>query len=279
MSRELTLALGLVVVVLLVFGLPRVREVLTGFFLFHPQRGQERTPAAVGLEFEEQWIQAPDGVRTQNWWIPYQGPAERRLPVAVLSFHGNAGTMSDRLEYTRPLHDLGVSQFIAEYRGYGDSQGRPNASGLEADAHAALDWLRESQPELKIVAHGRSLGGAVAISLSDQPLDGLFVESTFTSLTEMAPRSGLPFAAQLIAYDFPSKERIGRYPGPVFLVHGGRDELIPFSMGEALAEEVRQGAGRLSWFPVAHGEHNNVWGVAGPGYWTAVRAWLEEIAG
>jgi len=254
---------------------------LTNAMLFYPTRGQDHTPAAVGLEYDELWITAEDGTRTQCWWMPYQGPPTRALGVTVLAFHGNAGTISHRLDFHRQLHDLGASVMAAEYRGYGDSEGRPSEEGLSMDAVAALAEARaraEAHGDAVIV-HGRSLGGAVAIRLAaDAQVDGLIAESTFTSLTEMAALSGIPLARHLVAYNFESVMHIGEVDTPVMLVHGDADELIPFSMGERLRDRARQAGLDVDWFPVAGGTHNDTWHRAGPGYWTHLRGWLEPLS-
>lgn len=251
-----------------VIVLPFMLRSVTDAFLFHPTRGQAATPADVGLAYEEVWLQADDGVRTQAWWMPRDGAT-----TCVLSFHGNAGTMADRLGHLKPLHALGVSVLAAEYRGYGDSEGRPSEEGLARDARVALAEARRRCD--RVVVHGRSLGGAVAIRLaSEEPVDGLIVESTFTTLKEMAASSGIPLATHLVAYEFRSVERIAEVTAPTLVVHGVRDELIPLAMGEALVEAA---AGPTTWLAVPGGTHNDTWVVGGERYWAAVREFLAGV--
>ncbi len=265
-------ALLLLVVLLMI---PTLLRQVTNAFLFHPVRGQSRTPAAVGLHYEELELTAEDGVRTQAWWIPWSGAPEEGLGVSVVTFHGNAGTMADRLEHTRWLHDLGVSVLTAEYRGYGDSEGSPDEEGLAADALAALAGLRARAGTDRVVVHGRSLGGAVAIRLaSDRPVDGLVVESTFTDLRSMAARSGLPLATHLVAYDFDSLARIARLEVPVMIVHGEADELIPLAMGHRLRDAA---PGPVEFFQVPGGTHNDTWVRAGASYWNRLGGWLKSV--
>jgi uncharacterized protein len=267
----LFVALGATIVI------PTLLRQMTDSFLFHPTRGQDRTPTAVGLRFSELRLVAEDGVVTQAWWVPYQGPPEQRLGVSVVTFHGNAGTMADRLEHTRLLHDLGVSVLTAEYRGYGDSEGKPGEEGMAADARAALAELRvRAEPRGdKVVIHGRSLGGAVAIRLAaDRSADGLVVESTFTNLKEMAGRSGIPLATHLVAYDFDSLSKVRALDLPLLIVHGEADELIPVSMGRSLREAA---AGPAELFTVPGGTHNDTWVRAGASYWNRLGTWLRQL--
>ncbi len=253
--------------------LPFLLRQMTDAFLFHPVRGQRHSPSDFGLAFEELMLPASDGVQTQAWWIPYEGPDP--LGVAVLTFHGNGGTMAERLDHTRALHDLGVSVLTAEYRGYGASEGRPSEEGLADDALAAFDRMAQLAPDHKLVIHGRSLGGAVAIRLaSERRPAGLAVESTFTTLRDMAGRSGIPLATQLVAYEFASIDRVGEITCPLFVVHGTADDLIPHEMGERLHAAAGGPAELLS---VAGGTHNDTWVRAGPAYWDRLDAWLKGL--
>lgn len=107
-----------VVPVLLLAGLggtPVLLRALTNAMLFHPTSGQARVPSDLGMPHHELWVTADDGVRTQLWWIEGQPGA----PV-LLMFHGNAGTMADRLDNVARLHARGFTVATAEYRGYGE---------------------------------------------------------------------------------------------------------------------------------------------------------------
>jgi fermentation-respiration switch protein FrsA (DUF1100 family) len=260
----------LVALVLGLLVIPHLLRAFTDSMLFHPERGQPATPGSYGVDFEEVWLIAPDRVRTQAWWMEAPGAT-----ATVLGFHGNAGTMGDRLPHLLRLRELGVNVLAAEYRGYGDSEGKPSEQGFAQDAAAALQAARARSP-LPVVVHGRSLGGAVAIRLaSEHAVDGLIVESTFTSLAAMAGRTGIPLASRLVPYRFDSEQRIARIEAPVLVVHGDRDELIPLAMGERLVQ-VAPNARLLT---VAGGAHNDTWVVGGARYWAALRSFLGTVAG
>lgn len=252
-------------------GNPILRR-LTDAMLFHPTRGQARTPASFGVDYEELAVLATDGVRTQAWWIPgdVSGPV-------VLMFHGNAGSIADRLENAMMIRELGVDLMMAEYRGYGDSQGRPSERGLYRDATAALAEARDRACGRPVVVFGRSLGGAVAVDLaSREQVDGLIVESTFTSLPAMARSTRIPFATRAVAYAFDSVAKIGRVKAPVLVIHGDADELVPFRMGEAL-HRAAVGSVDARFFRVHGGDHNGTWLAGGSAYWDAWREMLERV--
>jgi fermentation-respiration switch protein FrsA (DUF1100 family) len=252
------------------------RRALTNALLFYPERGQARSPADLGMPFEAVWLRARDGVRTQAWWIPAPGDG----PVVVF-FHGNAGTMSDRLENARLLRGLGVSLLMAEYRGYGDSEGKPSERGLRLDAERAVAEARQRSDGNAVVVFGRSLGGAVAIDVASRTprgIDGLIVESTFTSLPDMArAATRMSLAARVVAYRFDSLTKIRRLEMPILIVHGEADDLVPFRMGEALRDAARRAA-CVQFHSVASGDHNSTWVLGGAPYLRAWREFLDLVA-
>ena len=254
----------------------RLLRGLTDLFVFHPERGQRVLPSDLGIPYQHLWLTASDGVRTEAWWMPSSQSAGPLWPATILTFHGNAGTMADRLDWCREALARGASVLAVEYRGYGNSDGRPSEDGLRRDALVAFERARELAAEQAgpLLVHGRSLGGAVAIGLAAEVSpDGLVAESTFTSIAEMAVLTAIPFAARLATYRFESIVSLPQVAAPVFLVHGRTDELIPFAMGEAL-RDARQSAGvPVHFLEVTGGEHNGAWRFAGEEYWQQLAAW------
>ena len=249
-----------------------LRRRMTDVMLFYPERGQTRTPGDLGLTYEETHPLAQDGVHTEFWWMPADGPV-------VLFFHGNAGTMGDRLDIARQLHDLGAAVAFSEYRGYGNSEGRPNESGLYLDARAALVQARQLAGNRPVIVAGRSLGGAVAIELAaTEAVDGLVVESSFTSLADIAGATGIPFAGRLAAYDFDSRSKIAQVSAPILITHGDADELVPFAMGRELETTARHGASpEVRFHAVSGGGHNDIILTGGNPYWQAWASFLAHV--
>jgi len=109
----------------------------------------------------------------------------------ILFSHGNAedlGTLRPTLE---ELRKLGFSVFAYDYRGYGTSSGSSSEETTYQDVDAAYDYLTrvEKIPPGRIIALGRSLGGAIAIDLAARkPLGGLIVESSFVSAYRVLTR-------------------------------------------------------------------------------------------
>lgn len=203
-------------------------------FLFHPSRDESPEMARLG---ERVTYTADDGVRLSGWWVPARGARHRTL----VFFHGNAETASNRWDWADALADRGTDVLLAEYRGYGQSEGTPSARGIERDAEAAVRYLLETRHVApgQLVVQGHSLGGAAAIAALAGPASGVagaVIESTFTSLHDMARAIvGLPLTRLLPdAYALDSASRAPSIRVPILHVHGDRDEVIPFEMGQRL---------------------------------------------
>ncbi len=252
---------------------------ITDLFVFHPVRGQHTQPSQLGMEFLDLRIVAEDGVRTQGWWMPSSVQGAPFSGATVLTFHGNGGTMADRLDWCQQIVSRGASVLAVEYRGYGESEGRPSEEACRADACAALVEARRLSADLPgpLLIHGRSLGGAVAIGLAaESEHSGLIAESTFTRVGDMAALTGIPLARKLVAYRFDSIDRIREIVPPVFLVHGTADTLVPYSMGVALRDARLKEGHSVRFLEVEGGEHNSTWQEAGERYWQVLGQWFDE---
>lgn len=250
---------------------PRLAE----YFLFVPSRVDPGpAPVVASVRGEDVSLEAVDGVRLHAWWFE----AGEAAP-AVLLFHGNAGTIADRTPLARAYLENGISILLLSYRGYGRSGGSPSLEGVAHDGAAALDWLvgRLGDPG-RIVLHGRSLGGAVAVRVgSDRQVAGVILESTFTTLEEIA-RAVYPFLPSFLFRRLEGHadalEAVRRVRAPVLVVHGTADRLIPVRMGRALVEAAGNGA---LWYEVAGAGHNDMWIVGGADYFDRLARFVTEV--
>jgi len=206
--------------------------------IYFPDRQVTATPAAVGLEYEEEWLTASDGERLQAWFIP----GGQEAPV-VLFCHGNASNISDasHLEIMRILHSLGLSVCIFDYRGFGASTGSPSEQGTALDARAAWRHLVEGRGyrSEEVILWGRSLGGGIASNLARQVgrCRALVLESTFTSIPDMARRL-FPFLPLRwgIKHRYPVMEHVQEVECPVLVMHSRQDETVPYGFGRRVFE-------------------------------------------
>ena len=239
--------------------------------VYLPERHLDQTPAERGLDYADQWITTADGVRVHAWYVP--GPED--APV-VLFTHGNAGNISHRLHILELLNRLGAGVLILSYRGYGLSEGSPDEAGTYSDAQAAYQHLTTTlgiAPQ-RIVLFGRSLGGGIASWLAaNEDCGGLVLESTFTSIPDMAAHLYPIFPVRMLArirYD--TRSRMSALRCPVLIVHGPADEVVPFSHGETLFRALR-GDGDFLRIP---GGHNDALMLEDAGYHRAWSRMLER---
>jgi len=223
--------------------------------VYHPIRALDATGAALGRPFEDVVLKARDGVILNGWFFPASTNAHRRH-LAILFCHGNAGNISHRLDTCIALLATGVNVFVFDYRGYGRSQGSPSEQGTYLDAEAAYHWLRQKGfAGTNIIAFGESLGGGVVAELAvREPVGGLVLQSSFTSVTDMGAElfPWLPVRSLgTIKYDTHSK--LPRLHLPVLIMHSPTDELVGFHHGQknfAVANEPK-----LFW--ELRGDHNS----------------------
>jgi fermentation-respiration switch protein FrsA (DUF1100 family) len=190
------------------------------------------TPAQAGLpQAEEVDLTAADGVHSLVWHVP---PGENK-PV-ILYFHGNGGTLRYRAARFRKLIGDGVGLVGLEYRGFGGLPGEPTEAGLIADAQSAYAFAAARYPAQQIVVWGESLGSGLAVALAvDKPVGRLILEAPFTSIAAIATLRYWYMPVRLLMKDqYRSDERIIKVTAPVLILHGARDTVVPYAMGEQL---------------------------------------------
>lgn len=155
----------------------------------------------------------------------------------ALFFHGNAGNISTNEANIAYLKDAEVSFLMIDYPGYGLSKGKPSEQTLYDSAQTAYDWiLEQGWTSDQIVINGQSLGGAIAIEIaSKNECKSLIVEATFTSTYDIA-EIHYPWIPKrlFIPNRFVSKDKIGDVECPILILHGDRDNLIPYAFAEEL---------------------------------------------
>jgi uncharacterized protein len=201
--------------------------------IYHPDPNLEVSPAAIGLAYNDVTLTTSDGTQIHGWWIPAENSRS-----TILFCHGNAGNISHRLESILLFHQLDLSVFIFDYRGYGKSAGSPSEEGTYRDAAAAYNYLREYREISpgKIIIFGRSLGGAVAIELAvEKEAAALICESSFTSAVDMGKLIFPYLPVNLLGFDkYDSISKVGKLSLPKLFIHSREDDIIPFGQGERL---------------------------------------------
>lgn len=190
------------------------------------------TPAQAGLpEAQQVALTAADGVRITAWHV-----APKNGKPVIVYFHGNGGSLRSVAPRLRKLAGSGIGLLALEYRGYGGNAGTPSEAGLIADADAAYALAASHYPTRQIVLWGQSLGSGVAVAIAAKhPVGRLILEAPFTSAAALASLHYRYIPVRLLIKDgFYSDARIGKVTAPLLILHGARDQVTPYAMGEAL---------------------------------------------
>lgn len=240
--------------------------------LYWPVREVASDPGELRLAFESVSFRSADGVLLTGWYVPAQNS-----DFTLLFCHGNGGNISHRLDSINIFHNLGLNCFIFDYRGYGESEGKPTEEGTYADAGAAYKWLIEEKniSAEDIIIFGRSLGGAVAARLaSEVEAAALVVEGSFTSYVDMGRRFYPYMPVRLLAkFSYSTIDYIGDVDYPVMIIHSRDDELVPFEFGQQLYEAANE----PKEFVEISGGHNDGFLVSGEVYNKALGKWLKFL--
>lgn len=251
-------------------------RLLENRFIYFPPRypeGFEVGPESLGLKVTDVWLTTEDEVRLNGRFTP-----ATTSPKLLLWFHGNAENVGMGIDRMSGFAALGVGVLEVDYRGYGKSAGKPNEEGLNRDADAAYRYLvevRRLRPE-DIVIYGHSLGGAVAVALAARrPCGGLIVESSFTSIRDMARRMfRIPLVEYIPRSRFDSARQIAGVRAPVLIIHGTDDDVVPFSMGRRLFEAARE---PKAFFPVEGAGHDDPYLVGGKRYLDRIDEFVRSL--
>lgn len=177
--------------------------------------------------------------------------------ATVLYFGGNEFRLDrEGKPVVEALAKAGVDIVIFDHRGYGRSDGTPTAELLKTDA-ADLYRLVKTKGKNPIVVYGLSLGSFVAASVAEtQPIDGLVLEGAPTNAEDQV-HSLFPWyislfvhprlAAELLAID--NVKALRSYNGPLLLLVGGKDELVPGSLQRSLYEQAKTSRKEIQVFP------------------------------
>lgn len=247
-------------------------QALLNFYSFHPDRHDVPDAKQLPAGVEEVFLPTSDGETLQSYWLAR--PASSRV---LIYFHGNAGNISHRIPDLRILADMGVNVLGVGYRGYGKSSGKPSEQGIYLDGEAALAYVSRAHgftPE-RVILLGRSIGSTVAVEVArHHDLAALILVTPMTTGRAMGKYHGFGMLAALAGDAFDNLGKIVDIRCPLLIVHGTRDKIVPYTMGEqlyALAPWPKH-------FTAVEGAGHNDISTRGSGpYWRAIRAMLTSL--
>jgi uncharacterized protein len=221
-----------VVLVVAVVGFVSVVWALQRSLIYLPTRQLGPRPPGA----QEATFTTSDGLELGGWFFPAEGAKGR----AVLVCNGNAGNRSHRVPLAEALRDRGWAVLLYDYRGYGGNPGSPSEQGLAKDASAAVSWLedRDDVDVDRIAYFGESLGAAVAAGLAaERPPATLVLRSPFTSLADLGSVHYPFLPVRLLLRDrFPVVDHVASYEGPVLVIWGEADTIVPPDQSSSVAE-------------------------------------------
>jgi fermentation-respiration switch protein FrsA (DUF1100 family) len=235
---------------------------MTGVFLIQRPLLFPKPQAPVGTSrphgASQVWL-ATSRARVEAWYLPPEVAIASPGP-AIIFFHGNAELIDFVADDFEVPRRWGIGVLVVEFPGYGRSAGSPSEASIAATALAAYDWLSQQAfvDRERVIAYGRSLGGAAAaiIAARRHPA-ALVLESTFTSVRSFAHRFWIP---ELMVLDpFDNLASVKSYAGPVLVLQGQDDDIVPPAHAKLLASASSRA--ELHLLSCGHNDCERPWDV------------------
>lgn len=209
-----------------------------------------------------------DQGRTEAWFMPVDAAG---APTVVFA-HGNAELIDDWPFIFAHYRQMGASVLLVEYRGYGRSDGAPTQRHIVSDFAAAIDRLVDAGriDADRLIYHGRSLGGGVACALvHERKPQAIILQSAFASTGAIAWRFGYP--GLLMRDPYPNARTLAMFDGPVLILHGRNDRIVPAGHGRKL----HAAAPHSTLIEFNHG-HND-FPLDAPEFWQPIRELVDSL--
>ncbi len=192
-----------------------------------PPFDRSRMTEPAGLE---SFRVGPDDAPVEAWYLPADGAAaDVPAPLMVIA-HGNGELIEMWAPIVAPYRGRGMGVLLVEYRGYGRSGGSPSQAGITADFLQAIEQTaaRDEVDADRLIYYGFSIGGGVLCDVArTRPPAAMILHNTFTSTGSLAWRAGYP--GFLLRDPFDNLSFLETYAGPVLILHGKADRVVPAS--------------------------------------------------
>ena len=211
--------------------------------LYHPQPSLEIYRALPKLKLAVKDAELSVSIR------PHKGAD------ALIFFGGNA----ENVAWSMPLFSSlfpDYAIYLPDYRGYGDSTGKPSEEALHNDALSLFDKVYAQHSNVVVV--GRSLGSGVAVRLASQrPVARLMLVTPYDSILNVAQSRFPWFPIQWLLIDkFESWRYAPKISVPTLLVAAENDEVISYASTENLFHSFGKNVASLKM--VAGTNHVNI---------------------
>jgi alpha-beta hydrolase superfamily lysophospholipase len=196
----------------------------------------------------------------------------------ILFFHGNGEVVGDYDDVAETYREIGLGFFVADYRGYGASDGRAGFAAIIEDAHpiavrfhAVLDERGFTGTRFVM---GRSMGSHPALELAarrPERFSGLILESGVGHLSRLVRFfSGRPITAEAQAVFDAHADKVRSIALPALVLHGRADELVPVETAVEFHGMLTTPDKELVIIPGVG--HNDIFSRGRDRYFAAIRA-------
>ena len=204
--------------------------------LYHPSENNYQNDK-IQFKYDEIFINVDEEIQLKSWIVKKDF---KKLKTLVI-FHGNAGHLSNRIYKLNELYKLDINILLISWRGFSGNKGSPTENNLYTDAKASIKWLNEQGvSNSQIILYGESLGSGIAVEVGkENNFNSIILESPFTSIENSAKIYYPYLPVRLILKDrYDSISKIKMIDIPILVMHGEKDDVVPFSMGKELFEKA-----------------------------------------
>ena len=206
--------------------------------LYHPSENNY-SGDTISVDIEKVSITTSDNIKLLGWYH------EKNIKdfKTLVYFHGNAGSLENRIHKLNHFRDMDINFLIIAWRGFSGNDGKPSEQGLYEDGKSAIDWLiKKGISEKNLILYGESLGTGVATQLAQKKsFAGIILETPFTSMIDTAKIFYPYIPISLLLKDkFENYKKIKNIDCPILVMHGEIDQIVPFEMGKKIFEMANE---------------------------------------
>jgi fermentation-respiration switch protein FrsA (DUF1100 family) len=204
--------------------------------LYHPNENNY-SGNNLSAEIQKVKIKTSDNLELLGWF--HEKDLEKFK--TIIFFHGNAGTLENRIYKLNRLKDLDVNFLIIAWRGFSGNQGQPTENNLYEDARSTVRWIKNfGVKDENIVLYGESLGTGIATEIAqNNNFAGVILETPFTSMADAAKKFYPYIPVKLLLRDkYENIKKIKNIKSPILVMHGEADQIVPFEMGQKIFQEA-----------------------------------------
>lgn len=163
--------------------------------------------------------------------------------AVVVFYHGNGHTVCDVAFLMDIFEEKNISYIFPEYTGYGGVGGKTTNKEVLKNAQDTVDYINE-QDYKEVYVIGQSIGsGAASYHTTLQSPAKLLLVTPFTTLTDvvtnMFPMYPKKLISRFVDDEFNNVGRLKDYKGPVTIIHGTKDNVVPLEQSQELFRSLQ----------------------------------------